>query len=263
MQPTQKDRKTKWIAGLGTVLFHVVFLILLLVIGLSYQVPPPEEQGVEVNIGNSETGFGEEATPIPGSETSPAQSAYSSTNDEQISTQSTEESIYLKNKKNQQTKPNQQPTTQETPVQEQINPNALFRRNTQTNGGSGSSQGVAGGVGDQGRPDGNPNSGNYSGSGSGSGKGSGISFSLSGRSSKSLPKPQYTSKEEGTVVVKIWVDKNGNVTRAEAGQRGTTAADGSLWKMAEQAARQSKFSADDDAADVQVGTITYKFLRTN
>ena len=78
-----------------------------------------------------------------------------------------------------------------------------------------------------------------------------------------LHKPSYDSKEQGKVVVTIKVDKNGNVTSAVAGAKGTNVSDQTLWQLAKDAALKSKFVSDPNAPDTQVGTITYNFIRQN
>jgi WD40 repeat protein len=102
-------------------------------------------------------------------------------------------------------------------------------------------------------------SGGDAGVGKGDGKGSGPSFSLAGRGAKSWVKPSSSTEKVGNVVVEIKVDKDGNVLEAKAGQRGTTLWDSNLWRLCEQAARKSKFTANPDAPEVQKGTITYIF----
>ena len=110
-------------------------------------------------------------------------------------------------------------------------------------------------------PTGDPNSNNYGQGGRGSGnQGSGPSFSLAGRTASSLPKPKYPGNEEGVVVVKITVDKNGTVTAAEPGVRGTTIMEQQFWTEAKQAALKAKFNTDNNAQSVQQGTITYRFV---
>ena len=75
-----------------------------------------------------------------------------------------------------------------------------------------------------------------------------------GRTVKYLPKPSSDFKQDGDVVVRIWVDQGGNVTNAQA-------IDGSISdlatkRLAVQAALKAKFTPGDTP---QIGTITYIF----
>lgn len=74
-----------------------------------------------------------------------------------------------------------------------------------------------------------------------------------------LAKPRYEVQASGTVVVEIWVDRQGGVTRANPGYDGTTTSDMNLWKAARQAALKTSFNIDYDAPGLQKGTITYIF----
>ena len=84
-------------------------------------------------------------------------------------------------------------------------------------------------------------------------------YSLAGRSTVSIPRPEYSSNSQGTVVVRIWVGRDGNVLRAEYQPKGSTTSDGSLVKSALDAARRAKFNADENSPEEQVGTLTYRF----
>ncbi|MDR2425286.1 MAG: TonB family protein [Prevotellaceae bacterium] len=87
-----------------------------------------------------------------------------------------------------------------------------------------------------------------------------VTANLTGRSVVgSLPLPAYNSQNEGTVVVAITVDQNGNVTKASATSKGTTVSDTKLWRAAEEAAKKAKFNVKQDAPIYQTGTITYVF----
>ncbi|MGN0201304.1 MAG: TonB family protein [Candidatus Cryptobacteroides sp.] len=74
-----------------------------------------------------------------------------------------------------------------------------------------------------------------------------------------LPRPAYTVQDEGTVVVDIWVDNYGNVTKAVPGAKGTTVSNQSLWAAARAAAMKAHFNQNADAPALQQGTITYIF----
>lgn len=74
-----------------------------------------------------------------------------------------------------------------------------------------------------------------------------------------LPKPQYSVQNSGTVVVDILVDRYGNVTSAVPGGAGTTVSDKTLWEAARKAALNTQFNVKADAPLQQSGTITYIF----
>lgn len=252
-----ETRKNRIIGIAATVSFHLILLIFFILFGFTTPLPLPEEQGVEVNLGNSEEGMGEVQPEnlTPNTSSSVVPTNYTPNH---YADQSNEETVNL-NHKNKTEKINQKPkeTKEEVKEENKINQLALFQGKNNKTGGN---EGNTGKPGDQGNPHGNPNADSYSGN---PGSGGGPSFSLKGRTAKLLPKPEYNSNEQGTVVVKIWVNNNGEVTRVEAGQRGTTTSDRTLWKLAESAALRARFSPDSDAPEDQTGTITYRFIRLN
>lgn len=85
---------------------------------------------------------------------------------------------------------------------------------------------------------------------------------LEGRSvdKAGLKRPVYNVQESGTVVVTIWVDQYGNVTKAIAGAEGTTTNNSALWAAARKAAMETHFNQSADAPAMQEGTITYYFI---
>ncbi len=140
-----------------------------------------------------------------------------------------------------------------------------FSNSRQGTGGAGNDSGKSQGVtypgGNQGVPTGSSSSNNYGSGGSGSGnQGSGVSYALDGRSAINLPKPQYPGNEEGVVVVQVTVDKNGNVTKATPGARGSNTMDTRLLAEAKKAALKARFNVDNSAPAYQQGTITYRFV---
>ena len=74
-----------------------------------------------------------------------------------------------------------------------------------------------------------------------------------------IAKPEYNVRESGTVVVTIWVDTYGNVTKAQPGAEGTTVKNSELWNSARKAALATRFNVDANAPALQKGTITYVF----
>ena len=140
-----------------------------------------------------------------------------------------------------------------------MNERALYK-GTSNSEGEGSNQGETGEPGDQGKPDGTLESNNYNGTGKGD---KGIKAELGGRGSLDLIKPLYTSDEVGTVRIKVFVDRSGQVTRAEFEMKGSNNSNKALVDEAIKAARQSKFKADLNARATQIGYITYTFIRLN
>jgi colicin import membrane protein len=125
------------------------------------------------------------------------------------------------------------------------------------NGSLSSSQGNTYGSGNQGSPDGTPGTNQY---GLGGGAGKGISFSLTGRNARSLPKPSFPGNEAGIVVVEVTVDKFGKVTKAFPGIKGTNTVNTDLLEAARKAALAANFNTDQNAPAFQKGTITYHFI---
>ncbi|MDR2359421.1 MAG: energy transducer TonB [Prevotellaceae bacterium] len=87
----------------------------------------------------------------------------------------------------------------------------------------------------------------------------GPSFSLTGRSIVGkMPVPDYSQNLQGSVVVEISVDRDGRVTSAKAGAKGSTVSDAILWSAAKEAALKTRFTSSPTEL-VQYGTITYVF----
>ena len=57
MNKTSKNRRK---AIVGTVLFHLGLLLCFIFLGLSYQIPPPPEEGITINFGYDDFGSGAE-----------------------------------------------------------------------------------------------------------------------------------------------------------------------------------------------------------
>lgn len=234
----------KLIGLIVSIVAHGLLILCLLLMGLRYPDPPPPELGVEMDMGEfSDVGTDSEHAAEGGEDLS-SESSYANDDNNELTQQS--EDVPLTSKKTpsptknkKKPKDNVKPQSEET----KIDQNALFTKG-RVKKGSGGSTGV----------------GEGSGKGSGGeGGGSGVAFSLAGRGSKSLPEPNATSSENGSIVVEIRVDQEGNVVFAKAVWKGTTLTDTNLWRRCEQAAKKSKFTAKPDAPELDPGTITYIF----
>ena len=274
---TQQEKKNRVRGIITSVVVHILLVLLLWFFGLPYLDPPPPDEGILVNFGLTETGMGDNPSEVinpveevaPTDVTPPPTAAVEEVQEEVI-TQEEEitapvikkeekkkevkkETPVVKDTKTEPVKETKEETKVEEPV---VDKRALFT-GKKSNTNNPNSQGEAGGPGDQGKPWGDPNSKNY-GDGKGLGN-SGTGFSLAGRSSVSLPKPNDKSQATGTVVVKIRVNKNGDVVSAQRELKGSTTSDPALIQAAVDAAKRAKFNADKNAQDTQEGTITYVF----
>jgi len=243
--------KNKRTAIIGTLLFHVLVIIVLVFTGLTPPTPPRPEIGVEVNLGSYDEGMGDKQPDKPIEEIStPPPTPQKLSTDEKVVTQEQVKTVKVNDKVNNTTKTD--PVTEPVEEKKVVDKRFIFKKNKKTV--KSSSEGPDKKPGDKGKKEGDPNATNYVGS-----HGNGISFSLRGRKGKSLPKPRESYIEEGTVVVKIWVNKKGEVTNAEVQEKGTLTPNTQLRKLAIKAAKASLFDAKPDAPEVQVGTIEYVF----
>jgi hypothetical protein len=91
-----------------------------------------------------------------------------------------------------------------------------------------------------------------------------INADLQGRNAVTIGQfqiPDYPFKEEGNIVVTIWVDREGEVQRAVPGAAGTTISDSQFWTKSRIAAMSFLFNKDLTAEDLQEGTITFSFMK--
>lgn len=275
---------------MGTTIIHVVVLALLLILGFSPPPPPEIEEGILVNFGTEETGSGliepsemalqEESSPPP------APSPVTVQDDEPLLTQNNEDAPEVKKVDPEAEKRRLEKIEADRRVREQLEAERKKREleeaerrrieaeqkrqadimnrtrdalaNSRNTGTSSTSEGDAGGTGNQGVPTGSVDS-KVRGDGSGLGN-NGISYDLQGRGFQSLPSPRYDYQEEGRVVVEVSVDRNGRVTQAVAGIKGSTTLDEYLLRVAREAALQARFDPKPDAPAIQKGSITYNFI---
>ncbi len=282
-----KNRK----AFLYTLLICGVLLFLLLIISwdLPFNPPVPVEEGLEVNLGNSDQGLGNNQPYLPNDPSKQDQEKYTPPK----TTAATKEA--LKDVETDDKNPDEAPAVKEPPVtkpnatkipdkdltvktphktvQPAINPTpappkpkAVFHGvNGDGTGGNdadhfkpGGNQGIAGGNGDQGAPGGDPNSTNYK--GGGHGNGIAIAGGLQGRKIRSTPSFTDEFNENAKVAVDIHVDAAGNVISAEYQARGSTTADANLKAIAIQKAHQVKFN---NGSDESTGTLIFNFKLRN
>jgi hypothetical protein len=279
---TQKNVKA---LGITVGICTLLALLLFLVSWTLPVVPPPViDEGIEVNLGNSDQGLGDIAPAIPGE---PSQETATDINPPPTSPAAAAEETKPVEENNDAdatpintpVKPSPKPkpkhtetavTPKKTP-QKVVNPTptppkpkAVYAggKNTGSGGNNADSyngvrnQGIAGGKGDQGKPNGNPNSDSYTGNG-GSGK-SGVSI-RSGLQGRRFHMPSFEDdfNENAKVAVDVVVNQSGAVTSATVNPRGTTTTNGNIRNIAIQKARSLKFNAG--TSEQQTGTIVFDF----
>jgi len=284
-EPLTRERKQGLIFS---ALIHLVVALLIIFVTFRVKIPEPIEQGLLVNFGFDETGEGLfEPAPEPVSPPPPPESAGEQGGEEALLTQDFEEAVEVEKKEPSPEELKRQAEARAAEIRRQLEAEAERKRieqeeaerrkkeeeqrridqanarargafsNAGNVGTSGQSQGEAGGQGNQGVQSGTPDAPNY---GPGGGQGTdGISFDLGGRKAQSLIKPPYDLQKEGVVVVAITVDRNGRVTDATPGIKGSTTLDGDLLRLAKEAALKTRFESSNDAPIIQKGTITYVF----
>lgn len=253
---TNKD-KHKLYGILATVAFHAIAVVLLFNLCFRTPLPLPGEAGVEVNLGMYAEAMSQQDDDILSQQDdkSTSQQVEESTSEdieEEILSEDENIPSIEEVEETEEVEEIVEEVVEEKPV---VNQRALFQVNKkkQETPSEGSSNDV---VGEQGSPNGLKDIERYVGHG---GSGDGPSYDLGGRGAKSISSPSKDISEEATIVVDIWVDKEGRVQRAEIG-KGTTTTNSDMRASALQAARNSVFVKDDKAADLQKGTITYNFI---
>ncbi|HRG26974.1 MAG TPA: hypothetical protein PLJ00_03705 [Chitinophagales bacterium] len=214
--------------------------------------PPLEPEGLLIDFGTDATGSGS----FEPNTTASTPTSSNQTVKEEIATQDIEQSVKIPDvKKNDKPKTNTNTQTETKPT---IDQSQIFTGDkVNNNGQSGNSEGNSTYGGNQGSTNGDPNG--YHGPGAGKGDDGNVGWDLAGRSMKAKPSLQVEHNEIGDVRIKIYVDKNGKVTRAEYERSGSTITDSYLITQAKNAALKSTFNADSKAPETQIGYITFHF----
>ena len=247
-----KEKKDRGIAIVGTIVVHALVVLVLFLMAFRTPLPLPGEEGVEVDLGMMDQGMGNIQPEKPAIPMAAQPQQQQNKSKEDIVTQNDDEAPAIEKPKN--TKPKQETKPVEEP-KPTVNQKALFKGSN--NPQAGGSEGITGQPGDQGKPNGLAGIKKYDGNG---GKGNGTGYDLGGRGAKSLHRPDDDFSEEGKIVVDIWVNRNGQVVRAEVATKGTDIINNAMRQKAIQAAKRSTFASDPDAPEEQHGTITYTFV---
>ncbi len=275
---TKSEKKSLAITSVIT----VILALLLLFFGLT-SMYPPVENGIAINFGNSAVGMGETQPSKPvkmaptvkttPQEPQPQKEVSPQKQNKDILTQNTEDApVIPPKKKKEKTKEHKVIPPKKETVKKEVQKKPVEKpkpsksttdalnnilNGKKQQGSSAKGEGNDQLAGDKGDPSGDRNATSYYGQGKGlSGSGN---YRLSGR--KALVKKKYVQKcnEEGTVVVEIKVNRQGNVVRAIPGVKGSTNTSSCLLEPAKRAALDTKFNADPNAPAIQTGYIIYVF----
>ena len=266
-----------------TTLLAVILILLIFIVGPTY-LDPPEEYGVAVNFGTTDFGSGniQPKEPIK-SETKeiieeikeqqevvkPEPSTPQDTKEE-VLTEDNAESIAMKKQKEAErqkaieeakAKAEAERIEREKKAQEEKKKKLddLIGGIGKTDGKETGGEGDDNKAGDKGQLDGDPYAPTYFGEPGSGGGGNGYGLRGRGRPTNSKVVPECD--EEGSVVVEIQVNRNGNVVSAVPGKLGTTGAI-CLYEAAKKTAMTYKWPADSKAPTKQVGFVVINFSVT-
>lgn len=266
-----------------TTLLTVVLILLIFIVGPKYLDPPPE-YGVAVNFGTTDFGSGKiqpkepvksqpkeiiKEPKVQEEEVTPDTSTPQDTKEE-VLTEDNAESIAMKKQKEAERKKaveeakkkaEAERIEREKKAQEEKKKKLddLIGGIGKTDGKETGGEGDDDNAGDKGQLDGDPYAPSYFGEPGSGGGGSGYGLRGRGRPTKSKVVPECD--EEGSVVVEIHVNRNGNVVGAFPGKRGTTGAL-CLYDAAKKTAMTYKWPADSKAPTKQVGFVVINFSVT-
>ena len=267
-----------------TAAIMLLLVLLLFVVGPGY-MDPPLEYGVAINFGSSDTGSGmvqpkealaSESTPVTEPieeiEIVPTDESSESAASEEVLNSEDLESIAFKNTQAEKAKleveANEQEKAEANVELDRLKKEADLKAKKKAQldalmGGIGADQGTDKGsegddesAGDKGQLDGKPYASSYFGS-AGSGNG-GVGYGLNDRGRPKRTKVIPECDEEGTVVVKIYVNQNGSVIKAIPGEKGTIG-DSCLYDAARKTALSHKWPADPKAPLKQIGFVIVDF----
>jgi len=262
-----------------TTLFGLLLLLLFFVLGLKY-LDPPISYGMEVNFGTSSQGSGpvQPKHPLAAKETpvkavneqpevketkvtpQPAQTPKVLTQEDSPvelpqEKEVTPEPVPAKKVVEEETAPpvKEQPKISEATKNVLSNLIKDKKQDTEVVAG----EGTDATAGDKGNVEGNPYATSYYSNPGLGGRSSG--FGLNGRNLQSNGKVVQDCNQEGTVVVRITVNQQGQVVEAVPGVKGTTNTHPCLLDPAKRTALLHKWYPDTNAPSKQVGFVVIQF----
>ena len=265
-----------------TTVLGCLLLLLFFVLGLTY-FDPPISYGMEVNFGTLAQGRGDIQPQKPIQKSVPQEEQPQElpekreTSPPEVKTKEVQESVLTEKEspvvipKDEAKKPIQEPISESkepstTPPVEKEVPKVseatksvvsnLLKRRPET---SEENQGEGDDIeqGDKGKIEGNPYSSSYYNTVGLGGEGKG--YGLNGRNLRSNGKVVQECNQEGTVVVRITVNNQGEVVQAEPGVKGSTNTHPCLLEPARKTAFLHQWFPDNNAPAEQIGFVVIQF----
>jgi hypothetical protein len=245
---------------LGTILFHVMLFLILLITGFGSVEPiDTDNGGVTVSFGEPDEGGDDSRPAASESESTPPPASSSEESVETTEEEAPEVVTSPVPKPKTETKPN----TETKPTEEESKKPSVDRmkaamdkfRKTQEAGGG---QGDGPKPGEEGRPDGSEN-GDPDGTGSGN-LGNGISYKgFKGFNISGKPDIRNERQNTGTVILKVCVNKSGTIVNIML-ERESTTNDTYLIEISKKAVRQLSIKpSGSNITDTNCGRITFQY----
>ena len=243
-------------SAVQTAIVMALLILSFFFVGMKY-LDPPEEMGIEVNFGTSDIGTGNiqplQTEQIPQAQNTPKEIIPEEITPEEEKVLTQEEESPISVPKTKEKPKEKEPERKPDASTSNALDNLIGAPSNTNNDSTGDGEGA--GEGDQGNIDGNPYANSYYGGGSGNGSG----YGLNGRSKVSFKEEKPKCNEEGRVVVKIEVNKQGVVTKAIPGVKGSTNTASCLLEPAKKTALSYRFNSDSKAPNKQIGFIIINF----
>ncbi len=254
------DKSAHTTAGILTASFAILLLLLLWLIKIVTPIPaiPPDPETLSIELydgpmpggTNQVMGGGSQGnTGDPGSQNSDPTDANSNPSQTGAITNPNSESNVHSNA---QPTPNAEPSVS-SETQALLDKLKNKKNNTSVSvGGQGNSGPYSTGIGDGNGPGVGPGDGGIPGQGGNGGTNKTIRIEYS-------PDVANPTQEEGVVSVRVSVNRDGSVTKAEATTGGSTTGNPQLKATATQSAYKVRFNADDDRPEIVQCVISFNF----
>ncbi len=239
-EPFESDSFNRNISLSISIIIHAILVFLILFLpSLKYDFPPPGKEGILVMFGDTKESTGEEQEKIE---------------EKTVEANNKAKEIQKKQKKDKKAEIEKTIKEKDNPVIAESEKDIKdvkeeFSKLFKSRGSKKKSNGI------QGDPLGSKDAEILEGITRGKGK---IGEGLDSRGILEEPLFDDSSQKSGTVVVKVCVDKLGNVISSRYTQRGSTTTDSELIELAVNNSKEYRFSRSN--IDKQCGTITVEFI---